>query len=213
MEGEMSFQWVNAASECPIVEFDDVRSEFGRSAELVALAQKAGPVLGLFRVQGQAERLVVLRGYAGIAERRQVLAALQGRPDWPEQRRLQADAAREQSVHLMRAITPSSGIRRRPVSDMAPVAAFLSDLRFPEQIGSYHLWLRLYLRKAGLDPLASFATLEIEDDVPALPVVRHRTEHIALLPATGVVPALPAELRNMLRVSPQLIRLEPVAHG
>jgi hypothetical protein len=213
MVGRVSFQWVNAGAECPIVEFDDVRAERGRSDELVALAQEAGPLLGLYRVQGQAERLLALRGYAGIFERQEALASLRRHPGWAELRRRRADVARDQSVHLMRAITPSTGIRRRPDTDAAPVAAFLSDLRYPEQIGSYHLWLRLYLRKAGLDPLASFATLEIENDVPALPVVRHRTEHIALLPATGDVPPLPEELRNMLRTTPQLIRLEPVGHG
>ena len=40
-----------------------------------------------------------------------------------------------------------------------------------EQIGNYHLWLRLLLRKAGMDPVAAFATLEAVNDVPAVPVV------------------------------------------
>ena len=62
-----------------------------------------------------------------------------------------------------------------------PLTALISELRFPEQIGNYHLWLRLLLRKAGIDPLAAFATLEAVNDVPAVPVVRNRSQHIALM--------------------------------
>jgi len=67
----------------------------------------------------------------------------------------------------------------------------------------------LLLRKAGLDPLAAFATLEAANDVPAVPVLRNRTHHIALLPAGGKVPDLPPELRNALRFSPEILELEP----
>jgi hypothetical protein len=207
----MSFQWVDR-HDCTIMDIDDFRAESGRCAELTALMPLTGPMLGLYNVSGHPERLIGLRGYSGIEERRQALGGVLARRDWPEVRRSQADLARERSVHVVRAISPQSGPRPGAVAD-SQATLLLSDLRFPEQIGPYHLWLRLFLRKEGLDPIASFATLEIENDIPALPVVRHRTEHIALLPPTEEMPALPAELRNMLRSAPQALRLEPVAHG
>ena len=85
----------------------------------------------------------------------------------------------------------------------------ISELRFPEQIGNYHLWLRLLLRKAGLDPLAAFATLEAVNDVPAVPVVKNWAQHFALLPSDGTPPEWPAELRGMLRYAPEILTLQP----
>jgi hypothetical protein len=210
----MSIQWVQnsleAGASCPIVEFHQVVAEPGHGAEMLEIAAQSGPVLGLYRVGGPVERVVALRGYADPGHRARVLGGLHARPDWPAIRRRRADLAREESVHLMRAITPEGGLslypRARPV---LPALALISDLRFPEQIGNYHLWLRLFLRMEGLDPLASLATLEMENDIPAEPVVRYHTEHIALLPAKGDVPPLPPELRAMLRSPPQVLRLEP----
>jgi hypothetical protein len=210
----MSVQWVQnsvqAGQACPIVEFHEVLAEPGYGPEMLEIAAKSGPLLGLYRVGGPTERLVALRGYADSGHRARVLGDLHARPDWPAIRRRRADLARAESVHLMRAITPEGGLplypRARPAS---ATMALISDLRFAEQIGSYHLWLRLFLRMEGLDPLASLATLEMENDIPAEPVVRYRTEHIALLPANGEVPPLPPELRAMLRSPPQVLRLEP----
>jgi hypothetical protein len=211
----MSVQWVQnsiqAGSSCPIVEFHDVVAEPGHGPEMLEIAARSGPVLGLYRVGGPAERMVALRGYADPGHRAQVLGDLHASPGWPAIRRRRADLAREESVHLMRAITPEGGLPLLPRAQPASAAlALISDLRFPEQIGNYHLWLRLFLRMEGLDPLASLATLEMENDILAEPVVRYRTEHIALLPANGEVPPLPRELRAMLRSPPQVLRLEPV---
>ena len=61
----------------------------------------------------------------------------------------------------------------------------------------------------GLDPLAAYATLESVNDVPAVPVVRNRTHHIALVPEAGSVPQLPPELRDMLRYPPETLHLAP----
>ena len=70
--------------------------------------------------------------------------------------------------------------------------------------------LRLLMRKAGIDPVAAFATLESVNDVPSMPVIRNRTHHIALLPQGGGVPHLPSELRDMLRFPPEILSLSPV---
>jgi hypothetical protein len=207
----MSVQWVQEAGPaCPIVEFHDVVAEPGHGPEMLEIAANSGPVLGLYRVGGPAERMVALRGYADAGHRSRVLGDLHASAAWPVIRRRRADLAREESVHLMRAITPEGGLPLYPRAlPASPTLALISDLRFPEQIGNYHLWLRLFLRMEGFDPLASLATLEMENDVPAEPVVRYRTEHIALLPAKGEVPALPRELRAMLRSAPQVLQLEP----
>jgi hypothetical protein len=60
-----------------------------------------------------------------------------------------------------------------------------------------------------MDPFASFATLEHVNDVPAVPVVRNRSQHIALMRADGPIPQLPPELRGMVRFPPEMLSLEP----
>jgi hypothetical protein len=89
------------------------------------------------------------------------------------------------------------------------LTAVISEVRFPEQLGNYHLWLRLLLRKAGMDPVLAFATLEAVNDVPAVPIVRNRSQHIALVRGRGPTPQLPPELRGMLRFSPEVLTLQP----
>ena len=51
--------------------------------------------------------------------------------------------------------------------------------------------------------------LEAANDVPAIPVVKNRTQHIALMRQGGRVPELPSELRGMLRFPPETLGLEP----
>jgi hypothetical protein len=117
------------------------------------------------------------------------------------------DFVRDSKVMLTRSIVPGDGVRALRGGE--PLMALISEVRFAEQIGNYHLWLRLLLRKAGLDPVAAFATLEAVNDVPAVPVVRNRSQHIALLRGDGRMPELPAELRGMLRFVPEVLTLEP----
>ena len=88
-------------------------------------------------------------------------------------------------------------------------AALISELRFPDMVGNYHLWQRLFLRKAGLDPIAAFATLPAENNFPALPVWRNRIVHVALLRTSAPVPDLPPELRGWLRQAPEALLLNP----
>ncbi len=212
----MNFQWLNQATPCPVVEFHDVRCEKFRTDKYlglvenglaVPLAMAGASLLGQFRVENHPERVILMRGFASMPARRQALTDFHASVEWTAHRRSVSELVRDESVLLTRAIRPEDGIR--PIRPGEPIMALISEVRFPEQLGNYHLWLRLFLRKAGFDPLASFATLEHVNDVPAVPVLRHRSQHIALLPAGGGLPALPPELRAMLRFPPETLRLEP----
>lgn len=212
----MNFQWMSQRAPCPIVEFHDVRTEKFRSQkylELVeerltpALAAAGGTSLGQFRVDNHPDRLILVRGFASMTARRLALSAFHAGPDWQRHRADAVTLTRDAQVSLTRAIRPEEGIR--PIRPGERVVAMVSELRFAEQIGNYHLWLRLLLRKAGMDPMASFATLEAVNDVPAVPVVRNRSQHIALMRTSGGAPELPPELRGMLRYTPELLVLEP----
>ena len=211
----MNFQWMGQSGPCPIVEFHDIRSEAGAREQILdrheqlapALAAAGAADLGRFRVTGHPERLMVMRGFAGMEQRRQALGEFYAGAVWGSYRYAAAIETRDQAVILTRAVKPADGIR--PIRlDTCGWVALISELRFAEQIGNYHLWLRLLLRKAGLDPVAAFATLEAHNDVPAVPVVKHRTQHIAMMRA-GRVPELPPELRGMLRFAPEVLQLEP----
>lgn len=205
----MNFQWLSAGEACPIVEFHDVRTEKLKSGRYLSLLadQAGGADLGQFQVSGHPDRVIALRGFAGVEARRRALTAAHAGAEWPMRRRELAELVRASEISLTRAIAPASGTR--PLRPGESYQLLLSELRFPEQIGNYHLWLRLLLRKAGLDPVAAFATLESANDVPAVPVVRNRTQHIALLRQGGRVPDLPPELRGMLRFPAELLTLEP----
>lgn len=209
----MNFQWTAPGGPYPIVEFHDVRTEPGGVERYLSRVEApvsgrlvAGGSLGQFAVSRHPDRLLLLRGYASLPARRRALTSLQTSEDWAERRTAAADLTRSNEVMLMRAITPESG--PRPWRAGEGCVALISELRFPEQIGNYHLWLRLLLRKAGMDPVAAFATLEAVNDVPSVPVVRNRAHHIALMRTGGKVPELPHELRDMLRFSPEVLTLE-----
>lgn len=214
----MTVQWMGPNTPCPIVEFHDVRTEKFRSDRYLDLVEgnlspallASGAVpLAHYRVEGHPDRLILLRGFASMAARRKALTAFHAGRDWAERRAEATGLTRDLRVSLTRAIRPEEGLR--VIRGGGRLAVLASELRFSEQIGNYHLWLRLLLRKAGLDPVAAFATLESVNDVPAVPVVRNRSQHFALMPAGGRLPDLPAELRAMLRYPPEVLMLEPAS--
>lgn len=214
----MTYQWMIAGSPCPVVEFHDVRTEKFRSNKYLALVEDrltapllvaGGVPLGHFRVDNHPDRLILMRGFTDMPARRRALTAFHAGDDWRQHRREASELVRSESVLLSRAIRPADGIR--PIRPGDRVVALISEVRFAEQIGNYHLWLRLLLRKAGMDPFAAFATLEAVNDVPAVPVVRNRSQHIALMAVSGHPPKLPPELRGMLRYPPETLVLEPTA--
>lgn len=214
----MSYQWLGYSEALPIVEFHDIRAETLKSERYLGLVEGplAGPLvsaggalLGQFRVDDHPERLFLLRGFPSMPARRRTLAAFHASADWQRHRAEATSLVRDASVLLTRSLAASSATR--PLRSGDSYRAIVSELRFAEQLGSYHLWLRLLLRKAGTDPVAAFATLESANDVPAVPVVRNRTHHIALVPRHGGLPPLPLELRDVLRFPPEILHLSPAA--
>lgn len=212
----MNFQWFGQNVPCPIVEFHDLRTEKFRSDRYLSLVEDqltapmlaaGGLPLGQFRVDNHPDRVILLRGFSGTEARRRALTAFHASPDWTRHRAEAANLLREERVLLTRAIVPADGLRQTRPGDR--LVALFSELKFPEQMGNYHLWLRLLLRKAGMDPVAAFATLEAVNDVPAVPVVRHRSHHVALMRIGGRVPEFPPDLRGMLRYAPEVLTLEP----
>ena len=214
----MNELWQGLREQSPIVEFHDIRAESGSADRYLELAEgplgdsfarSGGAMLGQFRVDLHKDRVIVLRGYPDMISRRQTLGRFHESLAWTRHRAEMASLERSAGVILTRAVAPSSGTR--PLRYGEGYTLMISELRFPEQIGNYHLWLRLLLRKSGLDPAAAFATLESVNDVPAVPVVKNRTHHIALLQQGARVPQLPRELRDMLRYPPEILCLQPAA--
>jgi hypothetical protein len=212
----MNFQWQSLSEGYPIVEFHDVRTETGGAGPYLQtlderlaapLADAGGLAIGQYTVLGHPERLMVIRAFAGIESRRVTLERFHSRREWRAERAGLAELVRDTEVSLTRTIVPAAGLTA--LRARARQRLMVSELRFSEQVGNYHLWLRLLLRKAGLDPVAAFATLEAVNDVPAVPVLRNRTRHIAMLPPDRPVPDLPAELRCMLRYPPETLTLDP----
>ena len=212
----MNYHWSGPSEALPIVEFHDIRAENGMADSYLAMIEGSlaepfsmagGAMLGQFHVAGHPDRLLLMRGFASLPARRSAVATYLKSTAFRTRRATLSGLERHGSVILTRSLALSPATRRRRTGEAC--MAIVSELRFAEQIGSYHLWLRLLLRNAGLDPVAAYATLESVNDVPAVPVVKNRTHHIALLRIAGDVPQLPAELRGMLRYAPEILNLVP----
>ena len=225
----MTYQWHEIDIETPVVELRRYRLRPGRRDTLIGMFEEhfiepqeaAGSrIVGSFRVDGDPDGFVWLRGFTHHAARPRALADFYGGPVW-QARRDAANATMVDSddVHLLRAISPGTGLPalRLPRRDECLPALrhtlVVSDLRYPEWLGSYHLWLRLFLRKLGADPMASFATLMAENNYPALPVWRDRPVHVALIRSAAPLPPLPPELGNLLRAAPEIVTLTPTARS
>lgn len=226
----MTFQWIASDVQTPIVELRRYTFHPGRRDEFIDLfesrfieAQEAvgARVPGMFRIEGRPNQVVWLRSFVHHAARCAALEGFYGGPLWQFHRdACNATLIDNDDVHLLRAIAPEGGIplpRRRPGpgEDLParPYRLLISELRYPEWLGDYHLWLRLFLRKAGCQPVASLGTLPAENNYPRLPVWQGRPVHVALLAANGDVPPLPQELRNMLRADPEQLGLLPTARS
>ena len=226
----MNYQWLRTEVETPIVELRRYRLHPGRRDELIELFEDkliepqeamGARVLGTFRLEADPDCFVWLRGFTHMQARRAALEGFYGGAAWGSSR----DAANatmidSDDVHLLRAVTPEGGLpagarlpRRGERSGAIRYTLLLSELRYPEWVGQYHLWLRLFLRKADADPVASFATLPAENNYPRLPVWRNRHVHVALLKSAAPLPTLPAELGNMLRSPPERLVLSPTARS
>ena len=219
----MTYQWLNGETDTPIVELRRYRLHPGKREALIDLFERefvapqeavGARVLGTFRDPDRSDSFVWLRGFADMERRRAALEAFYDGPVCVKHREAaNATMIDSDDVHLLRAINPQGGLKlnhllRYPGSGYT---LLVSELRFAEMVGNYHLWLRLFLRKAGATPIASFATLPAENNFPRLPVWQNRTVHVALLRNTAALPALPPDLRAWLRAEPEVIRLDPTA--
>lgn len=222
----MNYQWLKTEVETPIVELRRYRLHPGRRDELIGLFEErfiepqeavGARVLGTFRLEADPDCFVWLRGFTHMGARKAALEGFYDGPVWRAHREAaNATMIDSDDVHLLRAIAPDGGLpgeARLPRMGETPGAIrytlLVSELRYPEWVGQYHLWLRLFLRKAGADPLASFATLPAENNFPRLPVWRDRHVHVAVLKSAAPLPELPSELRNMLRRPPERLVLSP----
>lgn len=219
----MTYQWLNGETDTPIVELRRYRLHPGKREALIDLFERefvapqeavGARVLGTFRDPDRSDSFVWLRGFTDMERRRAALEAFYDGPVWAKHREAaNVTMIDSDDVHLLRAINPQGGLKlshllRYPGSGYT---LLLSELRFAEMVGNYHLWLRLFLRKAGATPIACFATLPAENNFPRLPVWQNRTVHVALLRNTAALPALPPDLRAWLRAEPEVIRLDPTA--
>jgi hypothetical protein len=226
----MNFQWLKTDVETPIVELRRYRLHPGRREALIDLFEErfiepqeavGAKVLGTFRTEADPDAFVWLRGFTHMSARKAALEAFYGGAVWQANR----DAANatmidSDDVHLLRAIAPEGGLpaeARLPRMGERTTAIrytlLLSELRYPEWVGQYHLWLRLFLRKAGADPLASFATLPADNNFPRLPVWANRHVHLSVLSSAAPIPDLPRELRGMLRGEPERMVVSPTARS
>lgn len=226
----MNFQWLKTDVETPIVELRRYRLHPGKREALIGLFEErfiepqeavGAKVLGTFRMEADCDAFVWLRGFTHMGARRAALEAFYDGAVW----RANRDAANatmidSDDVHLLRAIAPEGGLpataRLPRMGEQAGAIRYtllLSELRYPEWVGQYHLWLRLFLRKAGADPMASFATLPAENNFPRLPVWANRQVHLAVLKSAAPIPELPSELKNMLRREPELMVVSPTARS
>jgi len=226
----MNYQWLETSVETPIVELRRYRLHPGRREDLIDLFEErliepqeavGARILGTFRADADPDAFVWLRGFTHMGARKAALEAFYGGPTWRAHREAaNATMIDSDDVHLMRAIAPEGGL---PADTRLPrpgeraralrYTLLLSELRYPEWVGQYHLWLRLFLRKAGADPFASFATLPAENNFRALPVWRNRHVHLSVLKSAAPLPALPHELRTMLVNEPERIVVSPTARS
>ncbi len=226
----MNYQWLKTDVDTPVVELRRYRLQPGKREALIGLFEErfiepqeavGAKVLGTFRMEADSDAFVWLRGFTHMGARRAALEAFYGGSVWQANR----DAANatmidSDDVHLLRAIAPEGGLpsgARLPRSGESGggirYTLLLSELRYPEWVGPYHLWLRLFLRKAGAAPVASFATLPAENNFPKLPVWKNRHVHLAVLKSAAPLPELPGELRNMLRREPERLIVSPTARS
>jgi len=186
-------------------------------------------VLGQFRVEGAPDQFVWLRGFEDIAHRRPALEAFYQGPIWREHRDVaNATMADSDDVHLLATVSPEDGFQR-PNRPRRPRGAFATNgsrfivmlyrLRDPAQGGAFDQRLREILAETGVDPLASFSTLDVENDYPALPVHADDPVHVVLLRFDNAVgletwlQAPPAALSDFLKSPPETLILQPTARS
>jgi hypothetical protein len=225
----MNYQWLKTDVDTPIVEFHRDRIVPGQREALIGLFEErliepqeavGAKVLGTFRVETDPNAFVWLRGFTHMGARKAALSGYYDGAAWRSNRDACTAMGDGGDAHLLRAIAPEGGL---PAEARLPrigersggirYTLLLSELRYPEWMGQYHLWLRLFLRKAGADPMASFATLPAENNFRAIPMATNTQLHMAVLKSAAPIPQLPGELRNMLHSEPERLVVSPTARS
>lgn len=182
-------------------------------------------VLGQFRLEGEPDQFVWLRGFTDMGARRQALERFYGGPVWAEHGPA-ANATMHDSddVHLLQALAPADGVvrpnrPRRPKGALsaggARFIAVLYRLREPGRAADFDRALRQLFAEAGIDPLASFTSFTGANDFPRLPVNAGGPVHAVLMRFDSAVGseaallALPPSLAGQLRAAPETLILSP----
>lgn len=201
--------------------------EFVESQEAVGMA-----VMGQFREPAAPDRFVWLRGFPGMAARRESLAAFYGGPVWQRHR----DAANatmidSDDVHLLRPAWPGAGLamagRRRaagPVRMALPggvhIAVFpLHEPASDDLLHACRERLAAGLQRAGAEVLGWYVSEEAPNDFPRLPVHTGRPVLVGVVrvddPAADgdVWRGVQAGLQRWLARAPEIHRLVPTARS
>lgn len=179
-----------AGDDCSVYELRQYTLHPGRRDELITLfdrefleGQEAQGmrIIGQFRVPGDANRFVWLRGFAGMPARAQALSGFYGGPVWQTHR----DAANAtmidaSDVLLLRplvpgdgfapATRPAAGSTALPSSRISASIALLNEPPGPELLALFNNQLRPALQEAGADLVAVLHTEYAANNFPRLPV-------------------------------------------
>jgi quinol monooxygenase YgiN len=181
---------MNAPS--PVVELRQYTLHPGQCDALIALfelefieSQEATgmSLMGLYRDHDDENRFVWLRGFPGMPERAQSLAAFYGGPVWQaHSSAANATMVDSDNVMLLRPATAHSGISLAGCTraakgsvDIPPgvVTAHICTLAYPAdevRIDSFHHVLAPLLKEAGAMVLGSYVTEHATNTFPRLPV-------------------------------------------
>ena len=187
--------------------------------EFIEVQQAAGMrIIGQFHDADDADRFVWLRGFTGMAGRRQALADFYGGPVWQAHRSAANDTMLDSDdVLLLRpaypgsnfnpSSTPEEGTGGSLFATLQPFDAPVTD----EVLAFFAQVLVAALARIGVPVLASFTTEYSANDFPALPV--REGEHVLLWFSRHADAAAyrrhQAQLAEWPRVSAAWARLAP----
>ncbi|MEO8365148.1 MAG: NIPSNAP family protein [Pseudoxanthomonas sp.] len=187
--------------------------------ELIEGQQAAGMrILGQFHDADDADRFVWLRGFTGMAGRRQALADFYGGPVWQTHRSAANDSMLDSdNVLLLRPAYPGSNFNPSSTPDEDTGGSMFATLQYfdapvsDEVLAFFAQVLVAAWARIGVPVLASFSTEYGANDFPALPV--REGEHVLLWFSRHADAAAyqrhQAQLAEWPRVSAAWARLAP----
>lgn len=210
-----------------VIELRQYTLKTGRRDELITLfeceliegQQAAGMrILGQFHDADDADRFVWLRGFAGMAARRQALAEFYGGPVWQAHRSAANDTMLDSDdVLLLRPAYPGSNFNPSSTPEQGTGGSLFATLQSfdapvsDEALAFFAQVLVAAWARIGAPVLASFSTEYSTNDFPALPV--REGEHLLLWFSRHADAAAyrrhQAQLAEWPRVSAAWTRLAP----